>query len=75
MTNSLILDSKKKLCILSEKDVKHISDKEIKEEGARLGLSASTAKRAWTNFVQTGHPDLRSLKDLRKRRRKKKKNI
>lgn len=76
MTNSqmLILNSKKKLCIsLSEKDVKHISDKEIKEEGARLGLSASTAKRAWTNFVQTGHPDLRSLKDLRKTKTEKEK--
>jgi len=62
---SLLL--KKQLCLnLSNLKIKKITSKEIKNEANNLGMKVSIANRAWTNFVQTGHPDLRCLKNLTK---------
>lgn len=55
------LNKKIELCVnLSKLDIKKITKKEITKAANDLNLKTDTAILAWKNFVETGHPDLKS---------------
>jgi len=59
-----ILEKKNLLCYnLSNLTLKKITTENVRTEANKLQLDFSIAKRAWKNFQETGHADLKLLKN------------